>query len=344
LTTVRHLFIYGRVRTASTDVVGELLSSGADPNARNAHNYNLTPLTLLLLKAASTTGTGMSLIYNNVQSKWASNEEGGSPSTSPHHNNPNWPIKGLKFSADDDVASPGLDSRSLNSGIQTKGIKSSGKKIWIKVAELLVKCGGSWDGSWRSPHGCTQLHLLLSSFPPSRDESAIFRNLVKSALDSGLSVSVEDSRGRSPLFILCEQLATTPSDQAPDATRLVHMLIDVGHEIGGSDRTGRTIFDIVETVPHSCLHACKSILTQATNGSKSNKLASGNSKIDWEKSSISRVPSAVIANSTRANNDGKKTSAEFKKQAINSTNRYEDKGMLQQGRTSRRNYFDSDED
>jgi hypothetical protein len=162
--------------------------------------------------------------------------------------------------------------------------KSSSRKTWLKAAELLVKSGAYWEANWRSPHGCTQLHLLLAAFPPSREDSAIYRALLKSALDAGVNPAHEDQKGRNALFVLSEQMAVTPSDQVPDAPRLIHILIEASsvmtpqqqqYGIGGSDRTGRTIFDIHETVPHSCLHACKSLLVQATSKAAAVSAASG---------------------------------------------------------------------
>lgn len=197
---------------------------------------------------------------------------------------------------------------------------------------LLYFLGATWDPQWRSPHGCTQLHLLLSAFPPSREDSSTFRALLKSALDTGVNPASEDNKGRNALFVLCEQMAMTPSDQAPDAPRLIHMLIDASsvmtpqqqqYGIGGSDRTGRTIFDIHETVPHSCLHACKSLLVQATSKAAAASAASGYrahntatqpthkrgqslGSYDWDQQQVSRVSSAVVTQS-QSMNDVKRT-------------------------------------
>jgi hypothetical protein len=136
--------------------------------------------------------------------------------------------------------------------------------------------GAHWDANWQTNKGCTQLHLLLAAFPPSRDDSATYRKLVKHCLEAGLEVSAQEERGRSALFVLCEQMATVGSDTCPDAPRLVHLLLTGAN--GGSssssarktvntaDRTGRTVFDIVERADHSCLAACRAVLRDASQG------------------------------------------------------------------------------
>lgn len=120
--------------------------------------------------------------------------------------------------------------------------------------------------------------MLLAAFPPSRDDSATYRKLLKSALESGLEVAAEEERGRNALFILCEQMATVGSETCPDAPRLVHMLLGGAHPghtstvsnarkvVNSADRTGRTVFDIVERADHSCLAACRQVLRDASQG------------------------------------------------------------------------------
>jgi hypothetical protein len=78
---------------------------------------------------------------------------------------------------------------------------------------------------------------------------------------------VEDDRGRNALFVLCEQMCLIASDVCPDAPRLMHIVLDAcgASGVGGSDRTGRTVFDIEERVPHSCLSACRQILLDSAN-------------------------------------------------------------------------------
>jgi hypothetical protein len=300
-----------RVRTASVEVIEALLASGADPNIKNPHNLQLTPLTLVLLRGASTTPTGMSVIYPTGKSTGA--DPLVLPNGSPNVGNP-----GLKYSDSDGDQM----QVTVNQQPQTHP-KSSSRKTWLKAAELLVKSGAYWEASWRSPHGCTQLHLLLAAFPPTREDSAVYRALLKSCLDAGVNPAQEDQKGRNALFVLCEQMAATPADQAPDAPRLIHILIEASsvmtpqqqqYGIGGSDRTGRTIFDIHESVAHSCLHACKSLLVQATSKAAAVSAASGyrgippshgssrsNAGYELEKERVSKVSSAMIAQMTNHN-------------------------------------------
>ena len=132
--------------------------------------------------------------------------------------------------------------------------------------------------NWQTNKGCNQLHLFLSAFPPSRDDTSTYRKLLKSALENGLEVGAEEERGRNALFVLCEQMATVGSDACPDAPRLVHMLLggvnpahgSVGSAarrlVNAADRTGRTVFDIADRADHSCLAACRHVLRDASQG------------------------------------------------------------------------------
>lgn len=118
------------------------------------------------------------------------------------------------------------------------------------------------------------MHLFLSAFPPPRDESGIYRKLLKSALDAGLDpAAAESERRRTGLFLLCEQMTTVSSEQCPDSTRLMHMLLDALAGAGktkhdtvySSDRTGRTVLDIADNkVDNSCFAACKPLLRDAS--------------------------------------------------------------------------------
>jgi hypothetical protein len=123
---------------------------------------------------------------------------------------------------------------------------------------------------------------LLAAFPPPKEDSAVYRKLLRSALDSGLAAGAEDDRGRNTLFVLCEQMASVGSDVCGDAPRLVHMLLSGGAGAGAgsaqqvatlarkvsnsADRTGRTVFDIAERVENSCLSACLPVLRDASQG------------------------------------------------------------------------------
>ena len=143
---------------------------------------------------------------------------------------------------------------------------------------FIVFSGAHWDVNWQTNKGCNQLHLFLSAFPPSRDDTSTYRKLLKSCLESGLEVGAEEERGRNALFVLCEQMATVGSDACPDAPRLVHMLLggvnpthgSVGNAarrlVNAADRTGRTVFDIADRADHSCLAACRHVLKDASQG------------------------------------------------------------------------------
>lgn len=148
----------------------------------------------------------------------------------------------------------------------------------ILICMYTFFAGAHWEINWQTNKGCNQLHLLLAAFPPSRDDSATYRKLLKSALESGLEVGAEEERGRNSLFILCEQMSTVGSESCPDAPRLVHMLLGGAHPghtstvstarkiVNSADRTGRTVFDIVERADHSCLAACRQVLRDASQG------------------------------------------------------------------------------
>ena len=156
--------------------------------------------------------------------------------------------------------------------------------------------GARWDSEWRTPKGCNQLHLFLAAFPPSREDSSLYRKLLKGALGAGLDPgTAESDKGRSGLFLLVEQMAVTPSDQCPEATRVMHMALDScsdpARAVGTADRTGRTVLDVEEKVEHSCLGACRSILKDAAH--RSNGIG-GAQQRDWEMERP-RTSSAIIA-------------------------------------------------
>jgi hypothetical protein len=200
----------------------------------------------------------------------------------------------------------------------------------VIIVLLILYLGARWDPNWRAPGGISQLHLLLAAFPPYREESGTYRALLKSALEDALNPAIEDDRGRNSLFILCEAMASVPSDQSPDSSRLVTLLVEQGNSmnpyfgVGGSDKTGRSIFDIEETVSNSCLSNSRMILMQAnqrvkdhaananasqirsstTGAPRMNSMVSRSSSYDWDavdyyahNPNTNRVPSAVIASS-----------------------------------------------
>jgi hypothetical protein len=326
------------------EVIEALIHNGANPNAKNSQSHFLTPLTLVLLRGASTTAIGAAMIAQaNQQQQPGGGEINGWGNA--------WPNVAFSSSsaaaADPDhhpqhLDSPGSTKRGPvnhhhhhhHQNHQTDNDKTrlTGRKVWIKAAEVLIKSGAHWDASWRSPNHCSQLHLLLAAFPPCREESHLYRGLLKSALEDGLNPTAEDDHGRNALFVLSEAMASVAADQSPDSTRLVHYLLEYSsnlnpfYGIGGSDRTGRTIFDIEEVVAHSCLAACRAVLKQASAKSQEvnhlsstgqhhgalrpqNTLRSGSAStaasraasLDWDdpvSNSSNRVPTSILASNS----------------------------------------------
>ncbi len=172
---------------------------------------------------------------------------------------------------------------SRNGEADLEKTRAANRRVWIKAAEMLVKSGecpsarsdgipdsiflgAHWDPAWRTPRGCSQLHLFLAAFPPSKEDSSTYRALLKSALESGLSPTSDDDLGRSALFVLCEQMAHVSSEVCADSSRVLHIVLEACGErgVGTADRNGRTVFDIDEKVAHSCLSACRQILLDAS--------------------------------------------------------------------------------
>jgi hypothetical protein len=103
----------------------------------------------------------------------------------------------------------------------------------------------------------------LSAFPPYREESGTYRALLKSGLEDALSPAVDDDRGHSALFALCDAMACVPADQSPDSSRLVHLLVEQAARLSQSlSGMLRGVWEIDETVSHSCLSGAKTLLMQ----------------------------------------------------------------------------------
>lgn len=132
----------------------------------------------------------------------------------------------------------------------------------------------------------------------------MYRALLKSVLEHGLSPTVEDDRGRNALFVLCEQMSMVSSDQSPDSTRLMGIVLDAcgSSGVGGSDRTGRTVFDIEERVAQSCLSACRQMLLDA-GGTHRVRSSTNNKPASNYASSGASVASHRSSSSVRNNND-----------------------------------------
>lgn len=268
--------VCSRLRTASLDMIDVLRNAGADVNQRNRLSPACSPLTLVLIRGASTTAIGCQLIGQSEQ---------------------------------DDMSSPQKQGGSHQDADRAR---STGRKIWIKAAERLIRAGAHWDAAWCSPQqNLTQLHLLVSAFPPHRDDASAYYKLLHGAL-AVLSPSIEDSSGRNALFVLCEAMAHANHDHSVDSAGIVKMLLEHSqHNISGADRTGRTVLDIVEAVPNSALAAVKHLLidasgSRASHGSRRPPPVPA-ARYGWEGGSPpltsslhpGRVSSSVIAGSSR---------------------------------------------
>eukprot|EP01038_Epipyxis_sp_PR26KG_P006383 gene6383-8793_t len=379
-----------RVRTASVEVIESLINAGADPNSKNNQYSNITPLTLVLLRGASTTGVGVSLLgiaddmisngqtaSNNILVKGidtsldaeisaeileyegrygrqtyhgkSSNIRSNAINGFQNHNNYFTPVQNQSSHDSYDYGATSGNSTNNN---DTERSRIAGRRVWIKAADVLIRMGADWDPYWITPRGSSQLHLLLSGFPPTREESLLYQSLITDALsqfhqprnanpsnnsnNNMYSLSLIDENDRTSLFILCEQMATISYEYCPDAPKIMKLLLDLPRPknnnnninninnnnnslyllslknwIEKADRTGRTIFDIEEKVPHSCLSICKPILYDII---KSNNINNNRLGLGYDQTSLvsnshdsqqswAKVPSAVITRSINNNNN-----------------------------------------
>ena len=118
----------------------------------------------------------------------------------------------------------------------------------------------------------SQLLLLLSLFPPHRDDCAAYKQLLQSALEHG-ALTHPSSSHPSPnlntaVFLLLDRMSVTPAAACPDSARILRLLLQGGEMAGAgsgssllsADRSGRTVLDVPELVPQSCLAAVKPLL------------------------------------------------------------------------------------
>lgn len=141
-----------RIRTASCEVIEALLAAGCDPNVKNPHNLQLTALTLVLLRGASTTPTGMSVLYqlgaaagqlgsglssSIEQLVQPSTSAAGSPTTGINKHNMLSHPSNMNVSPMTMATAEGSKGGANNSSAP----RSSSRKTWIKAAELLIKSG-----------------------------------------------------------------------------------------------------------------------------------------------------------------------------------------------------------
>jgi len=273
-----------RVRTASVDVLELLIQEGADPNSKS--NHNMTPLTQILQRGAASAAVavGSSFLYGT----------------------------GYDDNLNDENQEDGLISGDTG--------RTSGRRVWVKAAEFLVRSGAKWDANWRGTNGCNQLYLLLAAFPPATSDFGSYRYLVSTSLEAGLSPGDEDDKGRNGLFALCEQMAGVSTEICPDANKILRMILDgcglVG--VGGSDRSGRTVFDIPDRVSFSCLASARPLLVEATMKSATNTLDA----LDSQNNSIITSSSSFInyENETPTRKFGQMRTSSSSSKPINRSN------------------------
>ena len=65
-----------------------------------------------------------------------------------------------------------------------------------------------------------------------------------------------------------------PMDACPNPAKVLRLVLDAClGGLGGADRSGKTIFDIEEKVPRSCLSACRQILLDFSTSKSSGKIS-----------------------------------------------------------------------
>ncbi len=107
------------------------MAAGGDPDSRNLNSSSVSPLTLVLLRGAASTSTGVRLIG-------VGEEMGLGLGLSPPSNS--------RITADGRGVD--LDNVSVSSNQQTAGgaqdperSRVAGRRVWIRAAEMLIKCG-----------------------------------------------------------------------------------------------------------------------------------------------------------------------------------------------------------
>lgn len=258
-----------RVRTASTKVISLLLKAGVDPNVltkanksrgqestgRGSITQNVSPLYLVLQRAMS-----LANVHNAEDISVA--DQNVMPHSSTLHN--------ISSNMDDSIASV---VNATGSAYPSK-MRVSGLRVWVKVVYTLVEAGAEWNSSMISTPGHTQLYMFLCAFPPPPTDVELYKKLLRGALSvPGMNPLLEDELGRSALFVLCERMAITPEEMCPAAPQILSLILQhiPNGGIGGSDRSGRTIFDLEDlSMGHmnqeSCLQASRQLLIDAVTG------------------------------------------------------------------------------
>jgi hypothetical protein len=99
-------------------------------------------------------------------------------------------------------------------------VRLSATRTWLRVINVLVSSNATWDKTYRDANKSTQLHLLLSNFPPSIIEKDfnLFMSILTSCLDEGTSISTPDGKGNTCLFTVSYHLSTTTTTTTTTTT------------------------------------------------------------------------------------------------------------------------------
>lgn len=268
-----------RVRTATSKVITVLLKAGVDPNVltkASSRGYgqgsydgdsttlNISPLHLILQRAMSlataqhSDDVSVSELNSHYQTTYM----------------------------DDSIASTTNAAGNIPSKMRVSGLR-----VWVKALYTLVRAGANWNSSMVAVPGQTQLYMFLNAFPPPPEDIQLYKTLLQGALaTSGMNPLTEDENGRSALFVLCERMAMTSSDKCPAAGDYLSMVLHhiPGGGIGGSDRSGRTVFDLEAVATElsfngiSCFQASRQLLLDAaTARDKTRMKLSGTNAFAW---------------------------------------------------------------
>ena len=140
--------------------------------------------------------------------------------------------------------------------------------FFFLIVIIIIYTGALWDTTFRDDKHRSQLLLLIEALPLKADDWPSYMMLLSKALKAGLSANAEDSRGCNALFLLCEKLAYLPQNTFAETIRLVRLLVandDKSWDI--IDHTGRSLADIEERVPNSCLSVVRNMFMKNVNTS-----------------------------------------------------------------------------
>ncbi len=133
------------MRTASVDVIEALIAAGADPYCKNQHNSSITPLTLVLLRGASSTPTGAGLIGQGEESAFglssALSGRGLDSSVDADSAADYESYQSRNHNGQSSLASSRGGEAAVASAADVEKARVAGRRVWIKAAEMLVKSG-----------------------------------------------------------------------------------------------------------------------------------------------------------------------------------------------------------